>query len=443
MQRIAVAATWLMAAAGPPIVTTPNLRPGSRPANDSVHTSVAARLAVLWPAVTAPAFPPSTSTAPRGREAADTLPASVAANTAWTRDGRGFFYTSVPHPWQLFYHSLRHPSPDALIYESPDGKGTAVRAELSVGGQYAVITVTRASDTHTRLVFIDLDDPDHPTVTAPIVKLFDDFDAAYHFAGNSALAFYVWTDRDAPHGRVIRIDATEPRRATDRTVLAETTAPLVGARVAAHRLFVTYLEDGHAALRMFSLSGLPVGTVLLPGWGRVGRVAGGGRGDRDTVYFAYQSVLTPPAVYGFDPRAGNTDIYQAVRVPFDSGRYTMQLLHLDASAHPAVERMPLYVTARTGLTLDSAHAATRAAWVDTTGDADATPLRFSPAAAVWLELGGVYVVPTEHGAAAAQAAAQFLAAHQYARADRVVIAAPPPPSAGIAATTDWLVAHTH
>ena len=45
-----------------------------------------------------------------------------------------------------------------------------------------------------------------------------DFDAAYNFIDNDGPVFWFQTDLDAPRGRVIAIDVTQPGRANWREV---------------------------------------------------------------------------------------------------------------------------------------------------------------------------------------------------------------------------------
>ncbi len=45
------------------------------------------------------------------------------------------------------------------------------------------------------------------------MKLFDDFDARYEVVDNVGTLFYVWTDRDAPRGRVVTVDLASYEKA--------------------------------------------------------------------------------------------------------------------------------------------------------------------------------------------------------------------------------------
>jgi hypothetical protein len=430
MLVLAVALTLLTATANP----TPSA--GFRVADrrttpDTTRAHIVARLGALsiapadTPALPPSALPPGPPRDPRAR--ADSLPSTVASHRVWTYNEKGFFYTSVANPAQIYYHWARHPGKaDLLLYQSPDGPGASAHTELSDGGRYAVITATRAGDTRTRLLFIDLDDADHPIIDAPPVKLFDDLDGRYVFAGNFGSGFYIWSDRFAPLGHVVGLNSDEPRAGDVRIPLPEATYPLVSARIAAGRLAATYLDEGRTTLRLVSPSGGGYTTgheVPLPGPGTVGIVTTGGRRNIDTLYYVYESVLTPPAVLSYDLRALHSTPVRDRPLPFDSSAYELRRV-VDSSATPVT----FYVVAPKSMPLD----ATRPAWVDTTtttSPAWATTafgprLRYSPAAIVWLELGGVYVVPAKPGMAAARATADALVRRRYARPHGVALAAP-------------------
>jgi prolyl oligopeptidase len=256
--------------------------------------------------------------------------------------------------------------------------------------------------------------------------VFDDLDSRYIFAGNFGAEFYVWTDLMAPLGRVIGINSDEPSASDVRIALPPASYPLVGARIAAGRVGATYLNQGRTTLRLVSPSGVGYANghdVPLPGEGTVGAVTTGGSRKVDTLYYVYESVLSPPAVYSYDLHGAHSTPVRDRPLPFDSSAYKMRRV-VDSGATPVT----FYVVEPKGMQ----HDGTRPAWVDTsaaTSPVWATPalgprLRYSPAAIVWLELGGVYAVPATPSAAAAHATADALVRQRYARAKGVALAAP-------------------
>jgi prolyl oligopeptidase PreP (S9A serine peptidase family) len=160
--------------------------------------------------------------------------------------------------------------------------------------------------------------------------------------------------------------------------------------------------------------------VRLPADGSIGAIALGGRRRADTVYYVFQSVLIPPTVYAIDLETAASTPTSMTAPPFDPSAYTVRRI-IDSTG-----AAPLYVVTSRAAATDSTR---RPAWVDTAAtvshdDTLASPLEYAPAPIVWLELGGVYVVPAQPGAAAARAAADAVVRLRLARPDRVVIGAP-------------------
>ena len=156
-----------------------------------------------------------------GKETGDLLKWVKFSGAAWTKDGKGFYYSrfDAPKPGteleavvknqKLFYHRLGTPqSEDLLVYERPDDPELGFGASVSDDGRYLVVVVSKGTDTRNRIYVRDLSGKD-----APFVKLFDDFDARYEVVDNVGTLFYVWTDRDAPRGRVVTVDLASYEKA--------------------------------------------------------------------------------------------------------------------------------------------------------------------------------------------------------------------------------------
>src|SRR5688572_15386346 len=145
------------------------------------------------------------------RDMSDTLKWVKFSSVAWTLDNKGFFYSRYDQPTdanamlavnrnqKLYYHKLgTAQTADELIYSRPDEPDWGFDAEVSDDGYFAVIHVWEGTDPKNRLYFIDLDNPTRPRITAPVVKLIDEADAAYRFVQNEGTVFILRTDLDAP-----------------------------------------------------------------------------------------------------------------------------------------------------------------------------------------------------------------------------------------------------
>jgi prolyl oligopeptidase len=76
------------------------------------------------------------------------------------------------------------------VYERPDQKDWLFGAAVTEDGDYLIITVFQGTDSKTRVYYKDLKKSD-----SQVVKLLDDFDAAYTFIGNEGSRFWFQTDR--------------------------------------------------------------------------------------------------------------------------------------------------------------------------------------------------------------------------------------------------------
>ncbi|MGE3173069.1 MAG: prolyl oligopeptidase family protein [Planctomycetota bacterium] len=239
----------------------------------------------------------------------DELHWSKFGGAAWTHDGAGFFYQRYPAPAagatfeqrndtpQLCYHRVGTPQDeDQVVYERPDQPEWGYGPEVTYDGRFAVIQVSAGTDRRNRVTYIDLTEDGWPVHT-----LLMDFDAAWDFVGNDGDAFYFFTDKDAPNGRVVAIDRTDPA-APPRELVPEADHALRGVRLIGDRFVCSYLRDASSELRLFALDGTPAGAIALPTLG----TASGMTGDRgDTaLHFTFTSFTVPPTVYRYDI-AGN------------------------------------------------------------------------------------------------------------------------------------------
>ncbi len=334
------------------------------------------------------------------QDLADELPGIWNAHIAWTDDDRGFVYTrsDVGRPTgnplapqgrqQLVYHRVGQPrSSDRIVFERPDHPEWRLRADVSDDGQYFVVAARSLSAEPNRMYLIDLANPGHPNFGAPLVTLFDAGDAAYDFVANDGPVFFVRTTKSAPRGRVIAVDINAPGEDHWTTVVRESNDPIVSVLRVDDRLVVQRVRDAHSALDLFTLDGVARGTIPLPGVGTVTRLAAHGR----TLFYEYSSVLQSRAVYQYDLDARVLGAYHAPQPDTTLAEYETTPLFFTSGDGT---RVPMFVTARRGITLDGSHATLLSAF-GAFGDA-ATP-SFSPLVVAWLQMGGIFATANVRG----------------------------------------------
>ncbi len=337
-----------------------------------------------------------------GRATADTVHWVKYSGIAWTRDGKGFFYTRFPAPprdqvltaaavnGKIYYHVVGTPdSQDRMIYERPDRPTWYEGASVTDDGRYLFITLHHGTNPENLLYYADLGDPMHPNIGAAIEPVNTSNDAEYAVIGNLGRTVFIQTTNHAPNRRIIAV--VLPDTAHWRTVVPETKNNIEAALVAGDRVVVQTLEDVQSHVRMYDAAGKLLDTVKLPGIGAVEGLSG--RAGTPELFYSFASYLAPTIVYHYDFASRRTTVFGPPRPkpPFDAAPYeTRQVFYRSKDG----TRVPMFITARKGVTLDGSHPTILYAY----GGFDiATLPSYSPTVALWLEHGGIYAVANIRG----------------------------------------------
>ena len=320
----------------------------------------------------------------------------------WTRDGKGFFYSRYPEPPQgkkleaaltghaLYYHRVGTPqSQDQLIYQRKDLPGRLAIGDVSEDGRYLVIYVYRGADPRNMLYVKTLGDPMEPNIGAPVKPLSETDDAEYTYVGNAGTTFFIRTDKDAPNRKVMAFDVRDPAPEKWRTIIPESKNAIENLTMTGGRLAVQYLVDVQSEVKLFDLNGRETETIALPG---VGSVAGlSGRFDSPELFYGFTSPLYPATVFRYDRLTKKSTPFEAASPKFDPAAYETKQLWATSKDGT---RIPFFVTARTGLTLDGGNPTLLYGYG---GFSITTAPSYRPDVPAWLELGGVYVTANMRG----------------------------------------------
>lgn len=319
------------------------------------------------------------------------------SGAAWTKDGKGFFYSRYDEPdakakleavnyyQKLYYHQVGTPqSADVLIYERPDQKEWGFNGGVTEDGRYLMILVWQGTDRRNLVFYQDLTTPN-----APVIELINTFEAEFDFIGNDGDRFWFRTDLAAPRSRVIAIDLAQRDRDHWQELIPQTEETLQGVNVLNHQFVAAYLQDAQTQVKIFGLDGQPVRTVELPGIGSAGGF-GGKRTDTETFY-SFTSFTTPTTIYRYDLVTGQSTVFRQPTVAFDPQAYeTRQVFYISKDG----TRIPMFIVHKKGLQLDG----NNPTYLYSYGGfgVSLTP-GFSVSNLVWLEMGGVYAMPNIRG----------------------------------------------
>jgi prolyl oligopeptidase len=334
-----------------------------------------------------------------GRDLPEVLHRVKFTDISWTRNSKGFYYSrfrgsaeranlkdaNTHH--QLWYHPVGGAA-ERLVFERPDDSTAWVGGSVSDDGRW-LFTYSGSGTTNNRLWIADLKNPAQPLLEAaaqPVVTAEDAFNYPLGVVGNSLLIYTNW---QAPRGRVMAAVLGDSSRSHWRTIIPEGSDVISGALLVGNRLVLTYLVDVQSRLRLFDRSGTFVKAVPLPDIGTAEDLRG--RNNGSDFFFAFTSYLRPTTVYRYDLKSGQLEPFEESKAPFKSDLYETRAAFYHSKDGT---RVPIFITARKGLVRDGSHPTLLYGYGGF--DANITPF-YSPAVTGWLELGGVYAVANIRG----------------------------------------------
>jgi prolyl oligopeptidase len=318
------------------------------------------------------------------------------SGVSWTRDGKGFFYSRYEEPkadalkatnyfQKVYYHKLGTPqAEDILVYERPDQKDWLFSGSVTEDGNYLVVTIYQGTDVKNRVYYKDLKAKD-----APVIKLLDDFDAAYTFVGNEGSRFWFQTDLGAPRGKIVEVDVAKPARANWKVIVPESKETLQGTSFVNHKFVLNYLKDAYTQVKIYDTAGKFVNEIAFPG---IGTAEGfGGKATDNETFYAFTGFTTPTTIYRYDFTTRKSTIFRQPKVEFNPSDFeTKQVFYTSKDG----TKVPMFITYKKGLKLDGNNPTYLYGYGGF--NISLTPA-FSVGNLVWMEMGGVYAQPNLRG----------------------------------------------
>ena len=315
---------------------------------------------------------------------------TAGGSVAWNRDGSGFWYTRYPRdgerpaadlPFfqQVWFHALGQPEAtdrkelgdelpriaEITLRARRDGKWILALVKNGDGGEVELWLRPGGKGSWTR------------------ISRFADRAVDGEFGDGAEL--FLLSRKDAPRGRILRLPL--PPRGADplagaRVVVPEGSEAILGMEVARDRIYVATIDGGPSRLRMYGLTGKPLGEVPVLPVSAVGQVVPvAGRG----ILFQNQSWVDPLAWYAFDPAKGKvTKTRLATTSPVDlSGSEAVRGWATSKDG----TRVPVDVLRMKGTKLDGDRPTILYGYGGY--GVNETP-HYSPILALWILNGGVY-----------------------------------------------------
>ncbi|HAE90053.1 MAG TPA: S9 family peptidase, partial [Idiomarina sp.] len=285
---------------------------------------------------------------------------------------------------KLYYHELGTPqSDDELVFGGTDAqKHRYVGGYVTDDNQFLVISAANSTSGN-KLFIKDLSKED-----APLVTVVDDYDSDVSVLDSEDGKLYIETNREAPNGRVVVVDAGAPQEANWSDLIPET-EHVLNPTTGAGYIFAEYMVDAVSQVKQFDYQGKEIRQIDLPGVGSAGGF--GGKDDAETLYYSFTNYSTPQTIYALNPDTGESTVYEESGADFDSSNYESKQVFYTSKDGTQV---PMIITYKKGTELDGSNPTILYGYGGF--NISLTP-SFSIANAAWLEMGGVYAVANLRG----------------------------------------------
>ena len=324
---------------------------------------------------------------------ADTIPRTRLASIAWRPDASGFYYTrfpardEVPEGEQYFHRKVYYHElgvdyrDDPLVFGGDMDMRVWTGASVSTDGRFLLGYASYGS-ARNDLFVRDLESGKDWT---PVVEGEDA--RTYGLAIGSDL--YMFTTLGAPNGRIVRVDLENPDVATWREIVPETENSIGSFLYANGRLLVSYLENAHERVDVFTDDGQHLETMPLPDYASLADWTCDWR--RDDVLLNLSSYLMPPTIVHHDLGTGLSSTHMRVEAQIDSDAYVTRQVWYPSRDGTMIS---MFLVHGKDIALDG----TNPTILNGYGgfNISMTP-EFARNRCLWFEHGGVYAVPNLRG----------------------------------------------
>jgi len=318
----------------------------------------------------------------RGVDLPDSLPLSLYGSILLDDDAGGFHYVKRSREVgpRLLYHRMGTPvARDTVVFGEGYGPETFLGVSRVDDGRYFVYEV-RHGWARSEVHFRDL------AAGGAVQTLVDDADARFYTRFLDG-ELYLRTDLGADRNRLLAVDLANPARERWREVVPESGDVLEDFTLIDGKLYLTYLRDVSNVILVFEKDGTPAGEIEVPPL-HTASIRGAGEGK---ALLTLSSFTTRATVYELDLGTGERVLREEPEVDWDSSGVVVEQVWRTSRDGT---RAPMFILRRRDTPLDGRQPVLLSGYG---GFYAAQKPGFSAAAALWLEMGGVYAVATLRG----------------------------------------------
>ena len=324
----------------------------------------------------------------------DTLKNVKFSGLSW-KNNDGFFYSSYDNPsdenkselsaktqyHKLYYHKLNtSQSKDRLVYGGDREPNRYVSGGVTQDQRYLIIYAGQ-NTSGSQLYIKDLE-----VANSKPVKIQGDYFARASVLYNKKRTFYLYTNIDAPNGRIVSVNLSKPSAWKD--VVPET-ENVMFASAGGGDLFVRYLVDAKSQIMQYGLNGKLIREINLPA---IGSAYGfNAKEDDKNLYYSFSSYTYPSTIFNYNIETGESKLYLQPEIDFTPMDYNTEQVFYKSKDGTIV---PMFITFKKGLERNGTNPTILYGYGGF--NISQTP-GFNPTNIAWLENGGIYAVANIRG----------------------------------------------
>lgn len=324
----------------------------------------------------------------------DTLTDVKFSGIAW-QGNEGFYYSSYDKPiagsqlsgltqyHKLYFHRLGTPQKDdVLIFGGEKMPRRYLGAEVTEDERYLVISAANTTSGN-ELYIKDLNTPG-----SPIISIVDNFDKNHSLIDNEGSKLFIYTNLNAPNGRIVTVDAADPKPDRWKELIKET-KHVLNPSAGGGKLFANYIVDAVTKVYQYDRNGKMEHEIELPG---LGTAAGfGSKKQEKELFYTFTSYVYPTTIFKYDISTGKSSLYKKSGVDFDPLKYeSKQFFYTSRDG----TKVPVIITCKKGIALNGKNPTVLYGYGGF--NISLTPA-FSTSVVSLLEQGGVYAVANLRG----------------------------------------------
>jgi prolyl oligopeptidase len=324
----------------------------------------------------------------------DTLIDVKFSGISW-KNNDGFFYSSYDKPdgselsaktdrHKLYYHELgTKQSEDKVVFgEKEEEKRRYVGCSVTKDGKYLFITGANSTSGN-EMYLLNLTNPEAEKQT-----IIEGFEQDVYLVTNNEEDFFFMTNLNAPNKRLVKAKIEQPSSDNWEDVISETENVLSISKGAGY-FFAQYMVDAISMVKQFNYDGELIREINLPG---IGTASGfGGRNEDSVLYYTFTNYITPPTIYAYHPETAKSEIYFQPEIDVNPDDFeSKQIFYTSKDG----TKVPMIISHKKGIELNGENPTILYGYGGF--NISLTP-SFSVSNLVWMEMGGIYVVPNLRG----------------------------------------------